>query len=206
MKLRHNKSRAALRIPREKQYQYSSSKSRMKNPTQKNKRFLSTWWSVDLPEGWSGHHEENCATLSKTPSFGVLQMSAARKQAGPVTDDDLQEVARDQVPSGVRLRRAEFKSFSGFSAVYLKNQLLWREWWLRSGHLMVYVTYNIAHSKEHTEAADLDIILASLKPLGEPFLLTLLNDGNLLYHGDVDTKGDSVRMENGTRQLNGEPL
>lgn len=137
----------------------------MQNPTQRNNTFVSTWWSVDLPERWSGHQEEKCAVLSKTPSVGVLQMSAARKQEEPVTDDDLLEFARAQVPSGVRLSRTEFKSFSGFSAAYVKNRLLWREWWLRSGHLMVYVTYNVAHGKEHTEAADLDMILASLKPL-----------------------------------------
>lgn len=137
----------------------------MKDPTRPRNTFVSAWWSVDLPEGWSGHQEEKCATLSRTSSMGVLQMSAARKQEGPVTDDDLQEFARDQVPSGVRLRRVEFKSFSGFSAAYVKNQLFWREWWLRSGQLMVYVTYNVAHGKEHIEATDLDMILASLKPV-----------------------------------------
>jgi hypothetical protein len=137
----------------------------MKNPIQPSNTFVSTWWSVDLPEGWIGHQEEKCATLSRTPPMGVLQMSAARKQEGPVTDDDLQKFARDQVPSGVRLCRAEFKSFSGFSAAYVKNQLFWREWWLRSGQLMVYVTYNVLQGKEHLEATDLDMILASLKPL-----------------------------------------
>ena len=127
--------------------------------------FKSAWWSVRLPDDWSGHQEERCATLRKTPPLGVLQVSAARKTEGPVTDDELRDFAADQVASGEQLRNVKYNSFSGFSSVYLKNQLFWREWWLRSGCLMIYITYNVVQGRENIEAADLEKILTSLEPL-----------------------------------------
>jgi hypothetical protein len=130
-----------------------------------NRFFLSSWWSADLPSGWRGVEEAKCATISRQPPLGVLQISSARKPEGLVTDQDLQSFAEEHIVAGKSLVQIEYKSFSGFSADYTKGHLFWKEWWLRSGNIMIYATYNVERSKEDIEKNDLDYILSSLNPL-----------------------------------------
>lgn len=130
-----------------------------------NRFFLSTWWSADLPSGWRGVEEAKCATISRQPRLGVLQVSAARKPKGLVTDQDLRDFAEEHVVAGKVLVGIAYKSFSGFSVDYAKDRLFWKEWWLRSGNLMIYATYNVERGKEDIEKNDLDYILNSLNPL-----------------------------------------
>ncbi|HEY6972465.1 MAG TPA: hypothetical protein VJA94_24870 [Candidatus Angelobacter sp.] len=129
-----------------------------------NSTFLSAWWSADLPNGWQGHQEPECATISREPRLGVLQVSAVKKPDGMVTDDDLRDFAEDHVVAGRALLPVEYKVFSGFALSYLKGSLFWKEWWLRSGDMIVYATYNVQKDREHIEADDLETILSSLKP------------------------------------------
>src|SRR3954462_14990233 len=93
-------------------------------------RYLSAWWSVQLPSGWKGVEEGNCARISKQPRLGVLQISAARKPEGFVSDKDLQDFAEGHLASGRSFVEVEFKWFVGFSNDYEKDCLFWKEWWL----------------------------------------------------------------------------
>jgi hypothetical protein len=76
---------------------------------------------VVLPPGWNGHSEGDCATFRADPAFGVLQISAVRKDVGIVTDDDLKEFALERVASETALEKAKFEAFSGFTTIYPKN-------------------------------------------------------------------------------------
>ncbi|HZI58976.1 MAG TPA: hypothetical protein VFF39_19485 [Verrucomicrobiae bacterium] len=130
-----------------------------------NRFFLSAWWSVDLPSGWRGVEEAKCATISRQPRLGVLQVSAALKPEGLVTDQDLKDFAEEHIVAGRSLMRVEYKSFSGLSVNYAKDRLFWREWWLRAGNLMIYATYNVERGKEDIEKNDLGYIISSLNLL-----------------------------------------
>ncbi len=130
-----------------------------------NRFFLSTWWSADLPSGWRGVEGAKCATISRQPRLGVLQVSAARKPSGFVTQKDLQDFAQGHIAAEKSLVQVEYKSFSGFSVDYTKDSLFWKEWWLRSGNLMIYATYSVERGKEEIEKNDLEYILSSLNPL-----------------------------------------
>ncbi len=66
---------------------------------------------------------------------------------------------------GVLLKKTSYGSFSGFSAQYSKEGRFWSEWWLGSGQLMVYVTYNVAEEIKDSERVEVERILASLKPI-----------------------------------------
>lgn len=126
--------------------------------------FQSAWWSVELPAGWSAHVDGNCATFCADPPLGVLQISGARKDTGVVTDQDLTEFTEERITPGVRLDGATFATFSGATAKYQKDGLFWQEWWLRSKHIMVYVTYNVIQESEAAEQVAVQGILASLRP------------------------------------------
>jgi hypothetical protein len=129
--------------------------------------FDGIWWSVEIPPGWHARGEDECATFQRTPSIGAFQISSAQKEASPITDADLEEFALDRMPEAVRLVQVSYGQFSGFTASFQKDDLVWREWWLRSGGLMVYATYNVAaHSIDDAvkEQADVEGMLATLKP------------------------------------------
>ena len=128
--------------------------------------FDSAWWPVELPTGWHAHADTECATFRQSPSVGAFQISSARKDT-PVTDADLEEFANEQIPEGTQLVGVAYGDFWGFSACYQKHDLMWREWWLRSGRLMIYATYNVAKNSVQEavkEQADLEIMLATLQP------------------------------------------
>jgi hypothetical protein len=127
--------------------------------------FDGIWWRVRLPSGWSGHPDKECATFRARPPRGALQISSARKDEGRVTDQDLKEFAEGRVPLSTALRALTIGLFSGFSAEYSREGCFWKEWWLRSGHLMVYVTYNVEGGSEDSETAAVERIMASLEPV-----------------------------------------
>ena len=95
-----------------------------------------------LPEGWRGQHDEECSTITRVRCKGALQISACRKERSAVTDVDLREFAFEQREGSAQLRRYRFGTFGGFGASSLRNGTYWREWWLRAGSVMLYVTFN----------------------------------------------------------------
>jgi len=135
----------------------------------KPESFDGIWWSVDVPTRWYARADKECATFQRTPSLGTFQISSARKDS-PITDSDLGEFANDRIPEGAQLVNVMYGDFSGFTACFQKDNLMWREWWLRAGKLMIYATYNVAaHSAQEAvnEQADVEKILARLKPKGD---------------------------------------
>jgi len=132
--------------------------------------YKSAWWSVELPPNWRGYPDADCTTF-RAHMFdgGALQISAARKETGIVTDQDLQEFAHDRLVAGAAFDPVGFRECSGFTTRYRKNGFSWQEWWLKSEQLMIYATYNVAPEKEHVEQGDVASILSSLANLTSNF-------------------------------------
>jgi hypothetical protein len=120
------------------------------------------WWSVTLPSNWRGHRDQDCTTFRANPPCGVLQISAARKDIEAVTDDDLREFAEERVGPGVALNEVQLATSAGVTAKYERDGLLWQEWWLKSGQLMIYATYNVVATHPVNEEDELLRILNSL--------------------------------------------
>jgi hypothetical protein len=129
--------------------------------------FDGIWWSVEVPPGWRALRDAQCATFHRTPSIGAFQISSARKEAAPITNDDLKAFAINRIPEGAQLLRITYGQFSGFTASFRKDGSMWREWWLGAGKLMVYATYNVVADRLDAavkEQGDVESILATLKP------------------------------------------
>ena len=126
--------------------------------------FDAAWWSVQLPSGWNGRVDEQCVTFCGSPNLGALQISSARKESGPVTDQDLREFAEEHIAEN-QLKREQYGPFIGFSTEYSKAGFFWRKWWLRSGSLMAFATYNVTQDDKGVENVDVERILDSLRPI-----------------------------------------
>ena len=125
--------------------------------------YKSEWWSIELPSQWRGYPDGDCETFRADPALGILQISAACKETGNITEDDLKEFAHARVAPDAPLEKVKFGTFSGFTTRYRKNELAWQEWWLGLNALMVYVTYNVVHGSELAARDTIAGILASLR-------------------------------------------
>ena len=120
------------------------------------------YWTLKLPQDWVLCNEEDCVTFSGTPDLGALQMSAREKETA-VDNDDLREFATQRVDSSSRLHPVVVGSLVGYYAQSLQDETLWREWWLRSGRVMVYITYNVEESSAGNEDDILEDMLSTLR-------------------------------------------
>lgn len=121
-------------------------------------RYKASWWSIELPAGWTGKEEEDCHTFESVSGVGALQISAHRKGDGAVSDDDLREFAGD-----VPLRAVGFGDVTGFRTRFSDDGTFWIQWWLRSEQTMVHATYNCAlEERREAEEALVERTLSSL--------------------------------------------
>src|SRR5256885_1932487 len=94
--------------------------------------FRSRWWAVSLPAHWQAVEDAECVTLSGTGFPSAFQISAARKDADFVADEDLKDFAMQRLRDEGLLRSVNVGRFTGFYAEHIENGIFWREWWLRA--------------------------------------------------------------------------
>src|SRR6266508_2683776 len=116
-------------------------------------KYESTYWRAKVPEDWETREDDTCVTFEPQKPPGVIQVSAAVKEAAPVTDIDLKEFAGQRI-SNRRVMTVKTPSFEGIHVEYAEDDNFWREWWLRSGNLMLYVTYNIQNKLKDIERSE----------------------------------------------------
>jgi len=133
--------------------------------SQPRRVFKSAWWCAELPQGWTGTEDSECATFRASPPLGALQISSAHKDKTDVTEEGMKDFAVERIPQGIQLDEVSYGHFSGFTAGYSQGGLYWREWLLKSGRLMVYATYNVAQGAEDLETDKIEAILRTLVPI-----------------------------------------
>lgn len=121
---------------------------------------------MHLPVSWQATEDNECVTLLRKHSPSAVQISAARKETGFITDEELKEFAAERLGDQISLCKVNTPEFTGFCAEYIKNSTFWREWWLRSNDLIVYVTYNIDVKYREAELGLVDEIIRDLRPIG----------------------------------------
>jgi hypothetical protein len=127
------------------------------------KTFKTSWYSVQIPEGWEAERDDVCATITASPEVGALQISAARNEEGPATDEDLLEFAEEHVKAGAKLKEVSVGKLSGFYLHYSDDEFYSREWWLRSENTVVLVTYTTELAQRGQEDSVVDQILTTIE-------------------------------------------
>jgi len=124
--------------------------------------FESSWWSLQLPADWEWEEGEDCVSFFSDDSVGALQVSAYQKEGADVDDADLLEFIPEEIPvaSGTPVK---IGVFTGFLISYHEDETYWRQWWLKAGQIMVYLTYNTDPADQGTEDAVIDQIVSTLK-------------------------------------------
>ena len=128
-------------------------------------RYDAPWWSIAMPDGWQAESDEFCTTIMSDSGVGVLQLSADQKEAGPVTNDALNEFVLEGSLDAVLLTEVKRGDFEGLSTHYREEGAYWRKAWLKNANILLYVTYNCAAGDEAIEKDVVDNMLNTLKRL-----------------------------------------
>lgn len=122
--------------------------------------FVAPSWIADVPEGWSGGPDDHCYTFTAgQEGVGALQLTAALAPE-ELTDDDLRDLAGDDAEGAAKARCGEFV---GLHVSAVKAEQSWQQWWLRSGSVMLFVTYICDAADEGAEVIPVGQFLDSLR-------------------------------------------
>jgi hypothetical protein len=127
------------------------------------REYEASWWAIELPPGWNAENEEDCVNFSAEHGVGALQISAYRHDGEPITDDDLNDFAEDELIDGTTPEDVSYGDFGGIAISYVEADRFWRKLWLRSGSLLLYVTYNCVAEDQAAEVESVNRMLSSLK-------------------------------------------
>ena len=126
------------------------------------RKYKSAWWSVEFPDDWEAEPDEDCVTFTSERGVGALQISAYRRAGENVTHKDLLEFAENDLAEVESPQNVSFGEFVGFEISYFSDENFWRKLWLRSGSLILFVTYTCAAEEREVETEDVNHILESL--------------------------------------------
>ena len=124
-------------------------------------RFGRETWSVVVPSGWRARHDDACATLVADHPIGAVQISAAFKDS-EILDADLQDFAAEHLGRGATALSRRAGAFVGFEIAFRDEAHCCRQWYLRSGRQMLFVTYNCRLEQQGVEDEVVELILDSL--------------------------------------------
>jgi hypothetical protein len=120
-------------------------------------------WSLDVPLSWSWEDGSPAISFLRDDGVGALLVSAHGKSEGEVTFFDLMSTASERVPEHVQLEACEVGDFSGLTVTIARPEGHSREWWLRAGPTLLYVTQICSHEDAGVEDAEVDAVLATLR-------------------------------------------
>ena len=120
------------------------------------------FWHLKMPLHWSFRNDEECVTFTGDPDLGALQLSVREKET-TVDNDDLRAFAADRADAKSHLEPIVISSLVGFYAQTVIDETLWREWWLRAGRVMVYITYNVEAAIAEGEGDIIDAMVSTLR-------------------------------------------
>lgn len=124
--------------------------------------YKSTYWTINYPSHWIVRkHKEGFSFYSEN-GVGALQISAYSKD-DEVTERDLIEFAKEEVPEGEDLSKAAIGKYSGIESDFKLADHYWRMWFLRKNQVMLFMTYNCEFEVKNEEREIIDQIVSTLK-------------------------------------------
>lgn len=127
------------------------------------KTFTHSLFNIAIPDHWVAEDEPDYTTLYDPDGVGALIISGFEHEED-VNDDDLEDFAADHIDSEVESEDVEYGSFSGFSLCYEIDDEYLCEWYLRSGKIMLFITYSCPLEEEGNSEEDIvETMLDSLQ-------------------------------------------
>ncbi|MFZ5620277.1 MAG: hypothetical protein ACOY5W_04570 [Pseudomonadota bacterium] len=120
-------------------------------------------WTINLPDEWEEEEDEDEEGISlfHPDGSGTLRISAIERDE-EVDDEFLDYMAAEHLEAGAEPEEVEYGDFDGLELSYGDDDHYWREWYLRAGTVMLYVTYHCPLADEGLEDDTVDAVLETL--------------------------------------------
>jgi len=119
------------------------------------------YWQIKIPDDWQVESDPDCEILYQQDGPGELHISAVHMDQD-VDDQTLQDMAGDHIQSGADAEDVDLGQFDGLFLDYESKGEYWREWYLRRGPLLLYVSYACELKHEGEEDDVVEMMLESL--------------------------------------------
>lgn len=116
-------------------------------------------WQMNAA-GWRPDLSEDFVMFVPCEVDGALTISSAYKRAGPVSHEENIGMAQKGAPPEVERIPVTYGEFTGLRTEYVDRRddgdFYMRVWWLFSGHVHLFITYNCApeYSDRHRDVVD----------------------------------------------------
>lgn len=124
--------------------------------------YATDWWTISLLPDWVPLDDPECSIFERHGGDGALTISAAQKD-GFVTGEDLREFASDHLSAGANTRDLKIGDFDGFVFRYRDDENYWRQWFVKCGATLLFVTYNCPVDSAEEEDEAVDRMLSTLR-------------------------------------------
>ena len=118
---------------------------------------------MEVASGWLAGESPECITFCREDGMGALQISAYKHESGIVPVDDVCDFIRDELPDEVIFQQMSCGEFIGSGLEYVDDGKFWLKRWLRSGPVLLYVTYNSSAEDCSLEMDDVNRMITTLK-------------------------------------------
>lgn len=127
--------------------------------------FQSSLWQIDIPHPWKAEGCEDCVEFTQPEGVGALHISGARKTNGPVLDTEALSQLRENCPSDAQVESMTCGDFAGYAAAFIdeRDGYYWKKWFLYSGRILVFITYNCRRGEEEFEVQAASELLSTLR-------------------------------------------
>ncbi len=120
-------------------------------------------WSLQLAAGWDAELEDGSAFVTGPEGLGVLMISHAQRSQMPVAREELDRLARAELPASADAGACSMGDFEGLHATYVDDgQQRWHRFYLGFGSLLLLVTYTVELAHDGSED---DAVIGMLRTL-----------------------------------------
>ena len=127
--------------------------------------FKSSLWQISVPRPWRAQDCEHCVEFTHPEGAGALHISGALKQVGDVSDDETRAQLQQECPENADIEPVRFGNFTGYGAEYVNwtEGAYWKKCFVRSGRVLLFITYTCKRGEEDLEITQVCQILSSLE-------------------------------------------
>lgn len=128
-----------------------------------NQLLQSNWWSLELPDEWHAHEDDDTVVIADDDAISVLEISAIKKAKGCVESNELMEFASELVSCGHKPSEVCCGDFAGLCFKYDDEEGVWREWFLAKQDVALFIVYSCHLDHKTLDDQAIDAILSTLK-------------------------------------------
>ncbi len=120
-------------------------------------------WCCDLPDEWQAEQSDDSVLIVDDDEVSSIEITTLKKEAGDISDDDLKQFADEPLSAGIPAESVAIGSLQGMLFNFEDEEGVWREWYLASGSVMLYITHGCRPEHRGMDDAAVNEILSTIE-------------------------------------------